>query len=61
MVMPAMATAFIGMPITRTGPFDSASSIGIQVYDGNGLPLVNASIQGIMYKPPDIGPGGKAR
>ncbi len=57
MVMSALVTAFIGMAITRTGPFDSAPSIGIQVYDGHGLPLVNASVQGIMYKPPDKGPG----
>ena len=57
MVMSAFAIAFTGMALAKTGPFDPVPSIGVQVFDGQELPLVNASIQGIMYNPPDKGSG----
>ncbi|PYB68300.1 hypothetical protein DMB44_04445 [Thermoplasma sp. Kam2015] len=56
-VTSAFAISLTGMALEGVGPFKQAQSIGVQVFDGQGFPLVNASVQGIMYKPPDEGYG----
>lgn len=52
-----LASAFVGMAFAQTGPFQSPQTIGVQVFDSHGMPLVNASVQGVMYKPPNEGAG----
>lgn len=56
-VTSAFAIAITGMAIAKVGPFGPVQSIGVQVYNNQGFPLVNASVQGIMYNPPDKGYG----
>ncbi|QRF75142.1 hypothetical protein Thermo_00635 [Thermoplasmatales archaeon] len=57
LVMSAFAIAITGVALEKAGTFDPMPFIGVQVFDGQELPLVNASVQGIMYNPPDKGPG----
>jgi len=57
LIISVIVIAFAGMAITKTGPFDSGSSIGIQVVDDYGFPMVNASVQGMIEIPPSEGNG----
>ncbi|GEM_PF-1760579 len=57
LIISVFVVAFTGMAITKTGPFDPGPPLSVQVFDGNGFPLANASIQGIMYNPPSRVPG----
>jgi hypothetical protein len=56
-VMSVFAIAITGLAVTKTGPFAPVPSVGVQVFNGQGAPLINASVQGIMYNPPDKGYG----